>query len=634
MNCKKIFGGILALTAVLFFSCASTGKKKLAYCDVSLSIMVDEDPYTDGERFFSLRDSSYYDSLEKPDNEKKDNENQEGVYPFVLAGEEDTDKYIVNVLEGEYKLFEGEKDLNVFVTVAPDRNSVVYVECSSIDMAAKALRTVSAPSGLVLMVKERTYQTLGYDNLLQRSLAACASPVNMNISGCTNLTVGYRAFYGCSNLRSVILPESVSSLGKDSFSFCSSLRHINIPARVSSIEGGAFISCSSLDEIDIAPRNSSYIEKDGAILSSDGKTLVSWPSASGNVELPSGVETLLSYCFAGCKNLLSVDLCDAIEIQQYAFQNCVGMKGIDLPMTLMFIEAGALDGCTSLEKIQVAEGNVSFKSKGGILLAYDNRRLLAWPSAQGSVKVPDGITRIEDNAFQNQRGLNSIDLSSSVKEIGSQAFTSCIDLTSVAMPAVVNIEAYAFSKCQNLTSVTIPETTRRCDGSAFSECNSLKNISVSPNNVQYKSADGAIYSHDGKVLIEWPAASDSITIADSVETIGTYAFNGCVNLKSVSMSSVVTVGHHAFDSCKALEKVDFGEKVVTIGSHAFSNCLSIENLFVPSSVTTIKNYAFWFWGSNQKISCQTRTKPSGWDFAWNADCEAALVWGAEKVVEQ
>ena len=169
----------------------------------------------------------------------------------------------------------------------------------------------------------------------------------------------------------------------------------------------------------------------------------------------------------------------------------------------------------------------------------------------GDLEIPESVeynsvtysvTSLGDYAFAHCFGLTAVTIHTSVTEIGSQAFTSCVDLTSVSMPSVVNIEAYAFSKCKNLKSVSIPASTRRCDGSAFAGCTSLEKIDVAKGNANYTSYGGAIYSADGKTLVEWPAAKDSVVIADSVEFIGTFAFNGCSSLKSVSMKSVVNVG--------------------------------------------------------------------------------------------
>ncbi|MBQ2601551.1 MAG: leucine-rich repeat domain-containing protein [Treponema sp.] len=637
MNLKKFFPVPLILTATLFLSCESTKKEPVPTAHVlNLSLMVDEDPYEGAARNFSLRDVSRNFGIET--NEEGE-EVTYGIYPLSMLEEFDeegepvlshTDRYTVSIDPGEYRLYEGERDLNAFITVDEEKTQAVYVECTSIDAAANALKSIPAPSGLILSVKEKTYQTLGYDNLLQRTLASCKNPVSMNISGCINTGVGYRAFYGCPTLKSIILPESISALEKDLFTGCSSLRHVNIPSRVSSIAGGTFSSCTSLDEIEMSPGNAFFKEVDGCILSSDGAKLIAWPAAKGAVVVPESVEVICEYGFSGCSGLESVELSSTIEIEKYAFLGCTSLTQLDISRSLFMMENSALEGCTSLSQINVESGNPSFKSRGGILMAYDNRRLLAWPSAQGSVKIPEGVTRIDDNAFQNQSGLKSVSLSSTVKEIGSQAFTSCADLTSIDMPSVVSIEAYAFSKCPKLVSVSIPETVRRCDGSAFAGCTSLENISVASGNTQYKSIGGAVYTADGKTLVEWPAAKGDVTVSSSVQSIGTFAFNGCSELKSVSLPSVESIGHHAFDACKSLESVDLGPSVVSIGSHAFSNCLSIKSLYIPETVTVIKNYAFWFWSSDQKILCQAPSKPSGWDFAWNADSDAVLVWGAQK----
>lgn len=629
---KKIFTAFLACFIFLILSCESSKKTEevVVLYDFVLSLFSDEDPYTDRDRNFTLRDISGEYSVELTE---EGEEIVTGIYPLVLLDDNYSDKYTAALEEGEYRLYEDEEDLHFFISVGPDRTEASLVECSSIDMAAKTLRTMEAPSALGLVVKERSYQVLGNENQIQRALSNNKSPVYLDMRGCVNTSLVARAFYSCPNLRTIRLPESVTSLGKDVFNGCTSLRYANIPSRTSSIEDGAFVACSNLVELELSEKNTYYIEENGAIYGDGGSSLVAWPAASGEISVPENVDTLKGGCFAGCKNLVSVDLLGAFEIQSGAFQDCVSLKHLGLPQMLMTVETGALDGCTDLSFIEIADGNGSFKANGGILLDSSGKKLLAWPNAQGTVKIPEGITRIEDNAFQKQKGLVSVSLSSTVKEIGSLAFTSCVDLTTVNLSNVNTIESYAFSKCQKLNNVNIPESVKRCDGSAFADCVALTNISVSPKNAQYMSQEGVIYSKDGKTLIEWPAASGSIVIAPGVEEIGTYAFNACSSLKSVSMENVRVVGHHAFDSCKSLESVDLGSKVVSIGSHAFSNCMNIKELYIPESVSIIKNYAFWFWGSNQTLNCQIKNKPAGWDFAWNADSEAKLNWNVAKILD-
>ncbi|MBQ2081845.1 MAG: leucine-rich repeat domain-containing protein [Treponema sp.] len=625
---KKKFGtSLLAFFGIisLFFSCASN-KQELPppEYDFTLALRSDGDAYVGNYPEYTLRDISGEYTVEVTE---EGEEIITGIFPLELEVSEESTLYRAKLLEGEYRLYLGDVDQKIFISVGPEKTNAIIEYCSSLNNAADALKNDVAPSCLALVVKEKTYITLGYDNLLQRRVSLSPNPVCLDMKACPNITLGYHAFYGCKKLRSLKLPETVSAIDKDVFTDCTSLRYMNIPSSVKSVDGGAFTSCVELSELEISASNRFYTCKDGCLCTADGKCLVAWPAVRGDVELPETVEVLNEYAFSGCTGLVSLNMPGVKEIQQFAFLGCRSLKSLSLSKSFMSLDKNVFEDCPSLSAITVAPENRSFKSSGGILTTADGKKLLAWPSATGTIKIPDGITRIEDNAFQNQDAIKSVTLPASCREIGHQAFAACSNLSSIIMPNVVSIESYAFSRSLSLSSVNIPASVRRCDGSAFAECLSLTNITVDPANKNYTASNGAILSLDGKTLVEWPAAAGDITIPESVEIIGTYAFNRCTKLNSVTMTSIKTVGHHAFDNCSALTAVNMNEGVETIGSYAFCNCMAIEKIVIPRSVKTMKNYAFWFWTSSQTIYSYASKAPSGWDFAWDANSDAKLVWG-------
>jgi len=625
---KKKFGtSLLAVFGIisLFFSCASN-KQELPppEYDFTLALMSDGDAYAGNYPEYTLRDISGEYSVEVTE---EGEEIITGIFPLELEVGEESTLYHAKLLEGEYRLYLGDVDQKIFISVGPEKTNAIIEYCSSLDAAADALKNDVAPSCLALVVKEKTYITLGYDNLLQRRVSLSPNPVCLDMKACPNITLGYHAFYGCKKLRSLTLPDTISAIDKDVFTDCSSLRYMNIPKSTRSVEGGAFTSCVELSELELSPSNRFFTGKDGCICSADGKTLIAWPAVSGDVELSESVEILDEYAFSGCTGLTSLKMPGVKEILQYAFVGCKNLKSLFLAKGFTTLDKNVFEDCSSLAAIDVDPENRAFKSAGGILTTADGKKLLAWPSAKGAVKIPDGITRIEDNAFQNQSGIKSVTLPSTCREIGHQAFASCNDLSSIVMPNVVSIESYAFSKSLSLASVNIPASVRRCDGSAFAECLSLTTITVDPANKNYTASNGAILSLDGKTLVEWPAASGDITIPESVEIIGTYAFNRCTKLNSVTMTGIKNVGHHAFDSCSALTSVKMNEGVETIGSYAFCNCMEIKSIVIPRSVVNLKNYAFWFWTANQTVCSYAPRAPSSWEFAWNANSDAKMMWG-------
>ena len=139
----------------------------------------------------------------------------------------------------------------------------------------------------------------------------------------------------------------------------------------------------------------------------------------------------------------------------------------------------------------------------------------------------------------------------------------------------------AFSNCSSLTSVTIPNSVTSIGGSAFYECTSLTNI-VIPNSV---TSIGSGAFQDCNLT--------SVTIPNSITSIEQWTFAGCRSLTTLIIpNSVTSIGYGAFYGCSGLTSVTFGEKLTKIGDVAFQSCIGLVNLEIPSGVTSIGDYAF------------------------------------------
>ena len=345
-------------------------------------------------------------------------------------------------------------------------------------------------------------------------------------------SIGKMAFRGCSSL-SVVIPDSVTSIGDYAFAYCRSLTSIEIPDSVTDIGYYAFYECSSLTSVVI-----------GVSVTSIGY-----------------------YAFEYCISLTSVVIGDSVtSIGDFAFYDCLSLTSIEIPDSVTSIGYCAFSRCTSLTSIEVDANNAVYKSIDGNLYTKDGKNLVQYALGKSNTSfvIPDSVTSIGYAAFEYCISLTSAVIGDSVTSIGSYAFEYCISLTSVVIgDSVTSIGDFAFYDCLSLTSIEIPDSVTSIGYCAFSRCTSLTSIEVDANNAVYKSIDGNLYTKDGKNLVQYAVgkSNTSFVIPDSVTSIGAFAFYDCS-----SLTSVVT-----------------GDNVTSIGTYAFYNCTSLKDVYYTGS---------------------------------------------------
>ena len=402
-------------------------------------------------------------------------------------------------------------------------------------------------------------------------------------------SIGEDAFYECSDLTFVTIPNSVTSIDRWAFCKCSSLTSITIPNSVTTIGQYAFGGCSSLASVTL---------NSNAVASKKYTT-------SDNLTTIFGVEE---------REFIIGD--EVTSIGQYAFYYCYGLTSITIPNSVTEIGLGAFRGCSRLTSIKVDSSNTNYDSRNdcnAIIVTASNALIVGCKNTV----IPNSVTSIADYAFLNCSDLTSITIPNSVTSIGNYAFKFCSGLTSITIPnSVANIFYEAFYGCNNLTSVTlnsdavvsqaytwksnmyyifgsqvkeyiIGEDVTSIGENAFTGYTGLNSVTLNSNAVVSKA-----YTESDNMRNIFGRVKEYI-IGENVTSIGDYAFYDCGGLTSFTIpDNVTSIGDYAFYDCGGLTSFTIPDNVTSIGDYAFSGCSRFTSVTIPNSVTSIGESAF------------------------------------------
>ncbi len=396
-------------------------------------------------------------------------------------------------------------------------------------------------------------------------------------------SIGNRAFEGCMNLKEIVIPNSVTNIGERAFYHCSNLTNIIIPNSVTNIERYTFYYCLNLSSITI-PNSVTNI----------GYSAFENCSNLTSITIPNSVTNIGKSAFRDCSNLTSITIPNSVtNIGMSAFSGCSNLTSIIIPNSVRSIERFTFSGCSNLTSITIPNSvtNIGYS-------AFENCSNLT------SITIPDSVTTIENSTFYGCTNLVSISIPSSVTSMGKNVFNGCpllpvedgiqyadtwaVNVTNreegtyTLRPNTAGLAPYLFMDCKNMTSITIPDSVKSIGYRAFWNCKSLN----------------ALYINDleswCKILIDMnePYEEENPEGCSPLYYAHHLYLNGEEVKQLVIPNSVTDIGNFHFQNCWSLESVVIHDGVTSIGEKAFSNCRELTSVVIPSSLSSIAYYAF------------------------------------------
>ena len=294
-------------------------------------------------------------------------------------------------------------------------------------------------------------------------------------------------FYGCGGIRSIAIPNSVTTIGASAFDHCVGLTSFTIPNSVTTIGSSAFKYCYSLTSITI-PNSVTTI----------GPSAFSRCLSLTPITIPNSVTTIGDQAFNGCRSLTSITIPSSVTtIGNTAFNSCDSLTSITIPNSVTTIGPSAFSYCHRLTSITIPNSVTT-------IFEYTFNEC----SSLTSITIPNSVTTIRHSAFSGCSSLTSITIPNSVTTIGDNVFNGCSSLTSITIPnGVTEILYETFSGCSSLTSITIPRSVKKIRHNVFSGCTKLSSIT-------FEKTDNWQYSPDhGKGYTDLTSSGMSLTNA-------------------------------------------------------------------------------------------------------------------------
>ena len=478
-------------------------------------------------------------------------------------------------------------------------------------------------TGSVTIPKTVTYKGKTYSvTSIDGAFSGCSDLTSVTIPNSVT-SIGYRAFYDCTGLTSITIPNSVTSIGGYAFSGCNGLTTITIPNNVTSIGSSAFGGCSGLTSITIP----------NSVTSIDDKVFYNCTGLT-SVTIPNSVTSIGYSMFAYCSSLTSVTIPESVtSIGASAFYN-TRLKSVTIGAGVLSIGNNAF-GYSSTDI-------TSHGSKPTKVIWLTNTPPTGYANAAGMVNyvANEQYSLYNKTVYQFLSSMFEVDgvkyVPVSPSERTCDAIDCCYNSTAARIHigktvsykgidmSVKKLQPYICYQNPNIQEVVL-ENDGDVPNNAFNGCTGLTKVSISNEgtigNSAFASSNirgtltvknagdivsnafsniggsfGAEINNKGRISSSAFKGSTGLTgmiVGSNVTDIDNNTFQGCSKLKTVNMGSQVsTIGSYAFDGCSSLQSIVLPQSVTTLGERAFQGCSKMTTAFICDNIKMIQPYTF------------------------------------------
>ncbi len=411
------------------------------------------------------------------------------------------------------------------------------------------------------------------------------------------------AFEDCSLLQSIILPNSLTSIGNNAFSGCSALTSIILPNKIASIGQNAFRDCSALKTVGMPDS-----------LKSIGADAFNGCLSLHSIDLPQSMTVIGSNAFANCTALFSIEIPDGIsEIEEGTFLNCVSLEKIILSHNIVDIHDKAFYNCSLLDEIEFPY-NLQRIGKESFYKCSKIKEIV----------IPDCVNSIGENAFYKCNNISLFSLGSGINEITGSSLWGCTEMETLemresrrslnlggyedrwpnyirysALPCdfenlkvkklIINRPIRYLSYFRNDDSVDGKSYKFPFDDNPFIEVIFLSE-KFSFNTEDYSGGWGLLYYKlKGEISFSNLLNLKQLEInhINCSEILPEY-FVGCNNIAEITIKSIESIGQDAYKNYTKLHQINL-ENVEKISSNAFMGCSSLTHIILPSTIKSLSS---------------------------------------------